>query len=89
MPPYRIINCHAHDYLELACMRGYPLLIETTQGDIQSVAINLITLADKTEYLVVRNGSLEQQIRLDQILAITPLSQPAEFGRVLMTPQDE
>lgn len=25
MQPYRIIDCHVHDHLELACIRGYQL----------------------------------------------------------------
>ena len=84
MEPYRIIDCHVHDHLELACIRGYQLLIETSKGDITGTAITLTTKADKSEYLTVRNEAGEQAIRLDHILAITPLSQGATFDRVVI-----
>ncbi|MCG9748121.1 Rho-binding antiterminator [Shewanella sp. Isolate8] len=84
MEPYRIIDCHVHDHLELACIRGYQLLIETSEGDIRATAITRTTRSDKSEYLTVRNEAGEQEIRLDHIQAITPLTQGAAFDRVVI-----
>ncbi|MCG9714754.1 Rho-binding antiterminator [Shewanella insulae] len=89
MTPYRIIDCHVHDHLELACIRGYQLLIETSTGEIRATAITLTTKADKSEYLTVKNGAGEQAIRLDHILAITPLTQGAAFSRVVIAPTEK
>ncbi|QYJ90286.1 Rho-binding antiterminator [Shewanella halotolerans] len=89
MQPYRIIDCHVHDHLELACIRGYQLLIETSTGEIRATAITLTTKADKSEYLTVRNEAGEQAIRLDHIQAITPLTQGAAFDRVVIAPADK
>lgn len=41
-------------------------------------------VASKEEFFIVRGESGEQRLRLDQLLAITPLDSAASFGRVLL-----
>ncbi|MNG29889.1 Rho-binding antiterminator [compost metagenome] len=82
---YQPIACDLHDYLEIACLHHYQLRIELIDGDeLEAEALTTQTLASKEEFLIVRTTSGEQRLRLDQLLAITPLNAGASFGRVLL-----
>lgn len=86
MQPYRAINCECHDYLELACMRGYILDIELLEaGGIRAKAISLESRADKSEWLILETDGARGAIRLDRIKALTPTSTSAQFGRIVIT----
>lgn len=85
MEKYRAIACHKYDYIELACIRCYPLTIEIKhEGICHGKALTTETRADKSEWLVIETVSLRRSIRLDQIIAITPKVEGAEFGRIEM-----
>ena len=85
MSDYKMIPCEHYDYLELACLRGYQLKIELIDGtQCQGQAITTQTRADKTEWLVIQQQQNKQSLRLDHIVAITPVDVNAEFGRVLI-----
>jgi len=85
MSDYKMIPCEHYDYLELACLRGYQLKIELIDGtQYQGQAITTQTRADKTEWLVIQQQQNKQSLRLDHIVAITPVDVHAEFGRVLI-----
>jgi len=85
MSDYKMIPCEHYDYVELACLRGYQLKIELIDGtQCQGQAINTQTRADKTEWLVIQQQQNKQSLRLDHIVAITPVDVNAEFGRVLI-----
>jgi Rho-binding antiterminator len=85
MSDYKMIPCEHYDYLELACLRGYQLNIELINGtQCQGQAITTQTRADKTEWLVIQQQQNKQSLRLDHIVAITPVDVNAEFGRVLI-----
>ena len=86
MNKYRPMNCDLHDYLEIACMRRYRLVIELKDGaQLKAKALTTRTSSNKEEFLVVVTADGQQEIRLDQLLAITPLDANAQFGRVLLT----
>lgn len=83
MNTYRPLDCDLHDYLEIACMHGYRLLIERLDGPgFEARALTTRTAASKEEFLVVQGEAGRQELRLDQLLAITPLDAGASFGRV-------
>lgn len=85
MSDYKMIPCEHYDYLELACLRGYRLKIELIDGtECQGQAITTQTRADKTEWLIIQEQQTKQSLRLDHIVAITPLDPNAEFSRVLI-----
>ena len=85
MSDYKMIPCEHYDYLELACLRGYQLKIELIDGtQYQGQAITTQTRADKTEWLVIQQQQNKQSLRLDHIVAITPVDANNEFGRVLI-----
>lgn len=82
---YQPLACDLYDYLEIACMHHYRLHIELIDGgELQATAVNTHTAASKEEFFIVRDEGGEQSLRLDQLLAITPLDAYASFGRVLL-----
>lgn len=82
---YQPIACDLYDYLEIACMHHYRLRIELTDGgELLAEAITTEITADKEEFFVVRAPGGEQRLRMDRLLAITPLNAGASFGRVLL-----
>ncbi len=84
--PYQPIACDLHDYLEIACMQQYRLRIELCDGShLEAQALTTETTADKEEFLIVEHAAGTTHLRLDQILAITPLNEDARFGRVRFT----
>lgn len=83
MNAYQPLNCDLHDYLEIACMHGYRLQVEMLEGPgFVARALTTRTAASKEEFLVLQGDEGRQEVRLDQLLAITPLDGNASFGRV-------
>jgi Rho-binding antiterminator len=86
MNAYQPMNCDLYDYLEIACMRGYQLDIELKDGGrLVAKALTTRTSSDKEEFLRLETTDGEQEIRLDQLLAITPLDANAQFARVMFS----
>jgi Rho-binding antiterminator len=85
MSDYQPIQCQRYDFIEIACMRRYLLSIELNdQTTLVGTAIDTKTQADKTEWLIIEQDGQSQSIRLDTIIAITPLTTNTEFGRELI-----
>lgn len=85
MSDYQPIQCQRYDFIEIACMRRYLLSIELNdKTTLVGTAIDTRTQADKSEWLVIEQNGQSQPIRLDTIMAITPLTTHAEFGRELI-----
>ncbi|MGE8066231.1 Rho-binding antiterminator [Pseudomonas sp. NPDC089569] len=83
MNTYQPMNCDLYDYLEIACMRGYRLDVELKDGArFEARALTTRTSSEKEEFLTLETADGQQEIRLDQLLAITPLDANAQFGRV-------
>ena len=86
MNTYRPMNCDLHDYLEIACLRGYRLDIELHDGSRRvATALTTRTSSDKEEFLRLETADGQQEVRLDHLLAITPLDANAQFGRVVFS----
>jgi Rho-binding antiterminator len=82
---YQPLACDLYDYLEIACLHHYRVHIELTDGStLDGEALTTETIAHKGEFLVVRSAAGEQRLRMDQLLAITPLNANASFGRVVL-----
>jgi Rho-binding antiterminator len=85
MKTYQPLNCDLHDYLEIACLYGYTLDIELIDGQrLTARAITTRTVPTREEFLDVDTAEGRQEIRLDQLLAITPQDHNARFGRVVL-----
>ena len=83
MNTYQPLSCDMHDYLEIACMYGYHLQVEGIDGcSYAARALTTRTAASKEEFLVLRGDSGQFEVRLDRLLAITPLDANARFGRI-------
>ena len=86
MDDYRPLACDLYDYLEIACMHCYQLDIELVDGSrLQGQALATETTASKEEFLLLRTTAGEQRLRMDRLLAITPLDAGASFGRILLS----
>lgn len=83
MADYQPLNCDLYDYLEIACMHGYRLQVELVDGPgFVARALDTRTAPSKEEFLVLQTDVGRQEVRLDRLLAITPLDPGASFGRV-------
>jgi Rho-binding antiterminator len=81
MDNYTPLNCDLYDYLEIACMHGYRLKVEMFDGTtFEATPLTTRTAASKEEFLQFADGVAD--VRMDQMLAITPLNAGASFGRV-------
>ena len=85
MSTYKPLHCDLHDYLEIACLCGYTLDIELTNGQrLTAQAITTRNSSTREEFLEVETAEGRQEISLDQLLAIKPLDKDARFGRALL-----
>ncbi|MGL4318343.1 MAG: Rho-binding antiterminator [Pseudomonas sp.] len=83
MNAYQPLDCDLHDYLEIACLYDYRLLVEQVDGvQFEAKALTTRTTATKEEFLVLLKDDGPSEVRLDQLLAITPLNANSRFGRV-------
>ena len=81
---YQPIDCDLHDYIEIACMKGYTVKLELAdKRELIAQAQTTQTNRDKSEELIVNDAGQQQRIQLDQIVAMTPLDHNAEFGRIV------
>lgn len=82
---YIPIDCSLHDYIEIACLKQYRLRLELMDSSkIIGIAESTETRSDKSEWLLLRDGELPHSVRLDTIVAITPLTEGADFGRIVL-----
>jgi Rho-binding antiterminator len=73
MNKYQPMSCDLYDYLEIACMRGYRLDIELKDGArLVAKALTTRTSSEKEEFILLETDDGQQEIRLDQLLAVTP-----------------
>ena len=89
MNDYQPLHCDLHDCLEIACLHRYWLRIELRDGlafDAQAFTTHTRRRPDGAleETLEVRVDDASRELRLDRLHAITPLSAPALFGRVVL-----
>lgn len=83
MKTYQPLDCDLHDYVEIACLHGYRLRVELIGGTVfEAKALTTRTAPSKEEFLVLQGDEATQEVRLDQLLAVTPCDPSASFGRV-------
>jgi Rho-binding antiterminator len=84
MSHYKPIDCELHDYVEMACLHGYRLLIELADGNEFKAKAVTTRATDGEEFLVIEGNQTPNEIRLDRLVAITPLDTGAVFGRIVL-----
>lgn len=86
MTDYQPMDCDLHDYLEIACLRGYRLNVVLVDGaEFVAKAVTTRTATSKEEFLVMERESEQEgkeqfEVRLDRIRRIEPVDSGADFG---------
>ena len=76
------ISCELHDYIEIACMYGYRVKLKFKDGQsLEGKAVDVITTAEKREFLVLDDGH-KQQVELNQLVKMTTLTPNASFKEI-------
>lgn len=78
-----VISCNLHDYVEIVCLYRYQ--VKLTLRDLQTIegtAVDIRNNADKSEYLLVDTGHM-QQIELNQLKKLQVLTPNARFTEVV------
>ena len=76
------INCELHDFLEIACLYGYRVkLTLKDQQIIEGKALDVLTTAEKREYLIIDSG--QRQIESNQLSKMQVLTANAVFKEVV------
>ena len=77
------ISCELHDYLEIACLYGYRVKLTLKDNRIiEGKAIDVLTTAEKQEYLIIDNGREQRQIESNQLSKMQVLTANAKFKEV-------
>jgi len=78
------INCHAHDYIEIACMYSYDLKLELRSEE--TLHVKAITTATKKnengvaiEYLIADSSTTRFDIPLTEIVKLEVKNKSAKF----------
>lgn len=93
---YTPIQCQLYDYIEIACLRHYKLLIKLLDGSELQGRAETTKIENKQEFMIISVEANQDQeesntkdnrkgntsIRLDKIKSITALDQNAEFKTV-------
>ncbi|NWL77441.1 transcriptional antiterminator [Pseudomonas taiwanensis] len=80
---YQPLDCDLHDFLEIACLYRYLVKVELVDGGgFEARALTTHTSAEKEEFFVLEVEDGPCSVRMDRLLAITPLEPGARFGRV-------
>ena len=84
------IDCSDHDYIEIACLYNYDLIVELRNGEtLDFKAINTVTRNNEScvpvEYLVGKSTKRSFNVALNEILKIRVLNKVARFRNVSFT----
>ena len=79
-----IISCELHDYFEIVCLYHYRIkLTLKTQQVIEGIALDILTSADKREYLLIQTQEQQQTIELNQLSKMQVVTNHAKFKEVI------
>jgi Rho-binding antiterminator len=77
------ISCEFPDFPEIACLYVYRVkLTLKDQQIIEGKALNVLTTAEKREYLIIDNGQEHQNIESNQLSKMQVLTPNALFKEV-------
>ncbi len=75
-----MISCQTHDYIEIACLYGFQIRLQLTDGSSQQgTAITTETSSDKREWLILEQPTGKIQIDLMQIKSMQSLTANSHF----------
>lgn len=80
----QIIDCELHDHIEVACMYGYQVrLVLKNQQVVEGKAKDLVTTAEKREFMIVGNEQGPEQVELIQLERMQVLTTGALFKEIV------
>jgi len=80
------ISCDLHDYIEVACMYGYRVrLVLKDQATVEGKAKDILTDAEKREFLLLETDSGSQQVELISLDKMEVLTPGARFSEVIFS----
>lgn len=80
-----MISCNNHDYIEIACMYRYPVVINFKSGfEITGVAIDTYINTSRQECLKIISAGTIQRIVLDEIHKLTVQTDDAKFKELIL-----
>ena len=78
-----MISCEQYDYIEIACMYRFELIITFISGEsITATAIDTKRNKENQECLVIQHASDSALIVLDQIIAIEAVKANPHFTKI-------
>jgi Rho-binding antiterminator len=78
-----MISCQIHDYIEIACLYGFQIRLQLTDGTTQQgKAITTETTSDKHEWLILEQQTEFIKIDLTQIEIMQSLTTNRYFDQV-------
>jgi Rho-binding antiterminator len=79
----KMISCQTHDYIEIACLYGFQIRLQLTDGStLQGKAITTETSSDKREWLILQQSTGKIQIDLMQIKSMQSLTPNSHFEQI-------
>lgn len=83
---HSLISCDLHDYIEVACMYSYQVrLILKDQSTVEGKAKDILTDAEKREFLLLETESGSQQVELISLDRLQVLTPSARFSEVVFS----
>ncbi len=78
-----MISCHTHDYIEIACLYGFQVLLQLNDGTTQQgKAITTETTSDKREWLILQQQSGDIRVDLTHIKNMQSLTPNSHFEQI-------
>jgi Rho-binding antiterminator len=78
-----MISCHTHDYIEIACLYGFQVLLQLNDGTTQQgKAITTETGSDKREWFILEQAAGRTQIDLQDIKSMLSLTPNMHFEQI-------
>lgn len=79
----KILPCHIHDTIEIACLYGFEILLQLNgQKPVQGKAITTKTAASKIEYLQVLVKDQMIEVDLTDILTMRAVTKNPHFDLI-------
>ncbi len=83
-----MISCEQYDYIEIACMYHFKLIITLMSGDtITAIALDTKRNSENQECLVTQQVNQTALIVLDQVAAIEAVNTNPHFSKITFTHQ--
>lgn len=83
MSTRKIISCHLHDYIEIACLHGYEIELQLLNGDVVTgQALTTETDSDKKEYLLVKKHDQTRKVLLTNVKKMKALTRNPHFDHI-------